>query len=94
MGVYSEPEYAENTEVDQTTRILQSVAGQVTKFVSQMWLEQKYLFLVNFVGLGLIYLALICVVNRFWVATAIFGTVLTSFGVANSIISLNYEMNL
>lgn len=84
-GVYGEPEYAEDAEIDQTTRILQSVAGQVTKFVSQMWLEQKYLFLVNFVGLGLIYLALICITNRFWIATAIFGTALTAFGVANSI---------
>ena len=84
-GMYDEPEYGADDEVDQTTRILQSVAGQVTKFVSQMWLEQKYLFLVNFVGLGLIYLALICITNRFWIATAIFGTALTAFGVANSI---------
>ncbi|MBY8968348.1 hypothetical protein KHP57_21910, partial [Algiphilus sp. NNCM1] len=84
-GMYDEPEYGADAEVDQTTRILQSVAGQVTKFVSQMWLEQKYLFLVNFVGLGLIYLALIGITNRFWIATAIFGTALTAFGVANSI---------
>ena len=50
-----------------------------------MWLEQKSLFLVNFVGLGLIYLALIFVTNRFWIATLLFGTAITAFGVANSI---------
>ena len=76
-GVYSEPEYAEDTEIDQTTRILQSVAGQVTKFVSQMWLEQKYQFLLNFIGIGLIYLVLILVLNRFWIATVIFGVAMT-----------------
>ena len=84
-GVYSEPTYDKGDEVDQTTKILNSVAGQVTKFVSQMWLEQKSLFLVNFVGLGLIYLALIFVTNRFWIATLLFGTAITAFGVANSI---------
>lgn len=38
-GMYSEPAYDKSDEVDQTTKILNSVAGQVTKFVSQMWLE-------------------------------------------------------
>ncbi|MDR4222832.1 LTA synthase family protein, partial [Priestia megaterium] len=74
-----------DAQVDDTTRIMQSVAGQLTKFVSQMWLEQKYIFLVNFVGLGLVYLALIFITNRFWIATIIFGTVMTTYGVANSI---------
>jgi len=64
---------------------LQSVAGQVTKFVSQMWLEQKYQFLLNFIGIGLIYLVLILVLNRFWIATVIFGVAMTAYGVANSI---------
>lgn len=70
-GVYSEPEYAEDSEVDYTTQILQSVAGQTTRFVSQIWLEQKYQFLLNFIGIGLIYLALVFVLNRFWIATVI-----------------------
>lgn len=84
-GVYSEPEYAEDSEVDYTTQILQSVAGQTTRFVSQMWLEQKYQFLLNFIGIGLIYLALVFVLNRFWIATVIFGAAMTAYGVANSI---------
>ena len=45
-GMYSEPAYDKSDEVDQTTKILNSVAGQVTKFVSQMWLEQKNVYLV------------------------------------------------
>lgn len=84
-GMYDEPEYGADAEIDQTTRILQSVAGQVTKFVSQMWLEQKYQFLLNFIGIGLIYLVLILVLNRFWIATVIFGVAMTAYGVANSI---------
>ena len=84
-GVYSEPTYDKGDEVDQTTKILNSVAGQVTKFVSQIWLEQKYQFLLNFIGIGLIYLALVFVLNRFWIATVIFGAAMTAYGVANSI---------
>lgn len=84
-GVYSEPTYDKGDGVDQTTKILNSVAGQVTKFVSQMWLEQKNVYLVSFMGLALIYLALIFVTNRFWIATLVFGVALTVFGVANSI---------
>ena len=84
-GMCSEPEYADDAQIDDTTKIMQSVAGQLTKFVSQMWLEQKYVFLINFVGLGLVYLALIFITNRFWIATIIFGTVMTAYGVANSI---------
>lgn len=84
-GMYSEPEYDKSTEIDETTKVLQSVAGQVTRFISQMWLEQKNVCLVSFVGLALIYLALILVTNRFWIATLVFGVALTAFGVSNSI---------
>lgn len=84
-GMYSEPEYDKGTEIDETTKVLQSVAGQVTRFISQMWLEQKNVCLISFVGLALIYLALILVTNRFWIATLVFGVALTAFGVANSI---------
>ena len=83
-GMYSEPEYEKGTEIDKT-KVLQSVGGQVTRFISQMWLEQKNVCLVSFMGLALIYLALIFVTNRFWIATLVFGVALTAFGVANSI---------
>lgn len=84
-GMYSEPKYDKDAEIDDTTRVLQSVGGQVTRFISQMWLEQKNICLVSFVGLALIYLALILVTNRFWIATLVFGAAITAFGVANSI---------
>lgn len=84
-GMYSEPTYDKDAVVDDTTRALQSVAGQVTRFVSQMWVEQKNVCLVSFVGLALIYLTLIFVTNRFWIATLVFGVAITAFGVANSI---------
>lgn len=84
-GMYSETTYAEGQEVDETTKILGSVAGQTTQFVAQMWLKHKNLFLLNCLILGAIYLTLILVLNRFWIATAIFGTVMTTYAVANNI---------
>lgn len=82
-SVCSEPTYAEDAVVDDTTRILDSVAGQLTQFVSQMWLEGDWRFLLNFLALGLIYLTVVAVLNRFWVSTALFGTVMVVFAVAN-----------
>lgn len=84
-GMYSEPEYEKGVEIDKTTRILDSVAGQTTKFVTQMWLEQKNLVLLNFIILIAIYLTLIFILNRFWVSTAIFGAVMTTYAVANHV---------
>lgn len=84
-GMYSEPEYPEGSEIDDTTRVLQSVIGRTTKFVSQIWIDHQYQALLNFIVLGVIYLTLALILNRFWVASAIFGTVMTVFAVANHI---------
>ncbi|MBM6691911.1 LTA synthase family protein [Bifidobacterium pullorum subsp. saeculare] len=82
-SVYNPIEYAEDAQVDNTTRIMGTMAGQLTRFVSQMWLEDKWQFLLNFLVVGLMYLVVITFLNRFWVATAIFGTVMVVFSVAN-----------
>ena len=84
-GMYSEPEYPEGSEIDDTTRVLQSVIGRTTKFVSQIWIDHQYQALLNFIVLGVIYLTLALILNRFWVSSAIFGTVMTVFAVANHI---------
>lgn len=82
-SVYNPIEYADDAQVDNTTRIMGTMAGQLTKFVSQMWLEDKWLFLLNFLVVGLMYLVVVTFLNRFWVATAIFGTVMVVFSIAN-----------
>lgn len=82
-SVYSEPTYAAGAEVDEATRAWESIAGQVTKFVSQIWLQHQYIALLNFLVLGLMYLVLIFLFNRFWIATAVFGTTMAVFSVAN-----------
>lgn len=82
-SVYNPIEYAENAQIDNTTRIMGTMAGQLTKFVSQMWLENQWQFLLNFLVVGLMYLVVITFLNRFWVATAIFGTVMVVFSIAN-----------
>ncbi|MBM6687035.1 LTA synthase family protein, partial [Faecalicatena contorta] len=56
---------------------------QLTQFVSRMWLESDWRFLLNFLTLGLIYLAVVAVINRFWVSTALFGTVMVVYAIAN-----------
>lgn len=82
-SVYNPIEYADDAQVDNTTRIIGTMAGQLTKFVSQMWLENQWQFLLNFLVVGLMYLVVITFLNRFWVATAIFGTVMVVFSIAN-----------
>nr|WP_278251016.1 alkaline phosphatase family protein [Bifidobacterium imperatoris] len=84
-GMYTEPTYDDPNAVDDTTKILNSINGQLTKFVSQMWLEGRLNWLLNFCALGMIYLVLVFVLNRFWIATAVFAIVMSSFAVANSI---------
>ncbi|WP_279381609.1 LTA synthase family protein [Bifidobacterium saguini] len=84
-GMYTEPTYDDPNAVDDTTKILNSVNGQLTKFVSQMWLEGKLNWLLNFCALGMIYLVLVFILNRFWIATAVFAIAMSSFAVANSI---------
>ena len=66
-GMYSEPKYDDPNAVDNTTKILNSVNGQLTRFVTQMWLEEDKLnWLLNFLALGMVYLVLVFVINRFW----------------------------
>ncbi|MBT1170586.1 LTA synthase family protein [Bifidobacterium sp. SO4] len=84
-SMYYEPTYADPDAVDQTTKLLNSVKGQLTKFVSQMWMEQKFNWLLNFLVMGLIYLVLVFLINRFWIATAVFSAVMITFTVANRI---------
>ncbi|TCE89116.1 Phosphoglycerol transferase [Bifidobacterium longum subsp. longum] len=85
-GMYSEPKYDDPNAVDNTTKILNSVNGQVTRFVTQMWLEEDKLnWLLNFLALGMVYLVLVFVINRFWVATAVFAITMSVYAVANSI---------
>ncbi|EFA22938.1 LTA synthase family protein [Bifidobacterium gallicum] len=60
-----------------------SLLHQVFK-AEYIWLSSTSGWL-NMIGLALIYLAVICVINRFWVATGIFGAVMTVFGIANKI---------
>lgn len=85
-GMYIEPNYENPDAADDTTKIMNSVNGQLTRFVSQMWLEEgKLNWLLNFFALGMVYLVLVFVMNRFWVATAVFGIVMSVYAVANHI---------
>ena len=84
-GMYSETEYSDGQQVDDATKILGTVAGQTTRFVTQTWLEHNHVFLLNCILLGALYLTLVFVLNRFWISTAIFGAIMTTYAVANHI---------
>lgn len=82
-SVMSEPTYAPDADVDDYTKAVQSVVGQLTSFVSDVWLRNDWTFVLNFLVIGLIYFVVVSLLNRFWVATAIVGAGLFSFAVAN-----------
>ena len=84
--IITEPTYASGVKVSHHKKIVDGAVGQLTTYVTNMWLtDHDHLFIVNFVGLALIYLVLIFVLNRFWLATLIFGVAITAFGTANKI---------
>lgn len=82
-SVYQEPVYADDSSVDANTRASNSVAGRLTAFVSQVWLHHQYQFLLNCLIMAVLYLIAILAINRFWLATGVFGTVVAVFAVAN-----------
>lgn len=84
-GMYSEPEYKKGEDISEAVRQASSIVGQLAHFISQIWFDKNYIFLLNLIILAVAYLTLIFIINRFWIATAIFGTVMTVYAVANHI---------
>lgn len=82
-SMYQEPNYPPDTVVDDQTRAANSVAGRLTSFVSQIWLHHQYQFILNFLLIALIYAITILIINRFWLASGIFGILVTIAAVAN-----------
>lgn len=54
-GMFDEPSYTDADTVDDAAKALASVNGQLTQFVSQMWLDGKLNWLLNFFALGMAY---------------------------------------
>lgn len=85
-GMYSEPEYKKKGEdISEAVKQASSIVGQLAHFISQIWFDKNYIFLLNLIILAVAYLTLIFIINRFWIATAIFSTVMTVYAVANHI---------
>ncbi|MBW3091159.1 LTA synthase family protein [Bifidobacterium miconisargentati] len=53
------------------------------KFITKMWDSQQYQFMMNFIIAGLFYAFIIFLVNRFWIATAIFIIIASVAATAN-----------
>ena len=84
-GMYSEPEYKKGEDISEAVRQTSSIVGQLSHFISQIWSDKNYIFLLNLIIFAVAYLTLIFIINRFWIATAIFSTVMTVYAVANHI---------
>lgn len=84
-GTYTKPKYPKGAEIDALTYVSQSVMGQTVNFFSKIFLNNQYQALLNLIVLSFIYLTIVLIINRFWIATAIFGTVMTVFAIANHI---------
>lgn len=84
-NMYSEPEYKKGEDVSEAVKQASSIVGQLAHFISQIWFDKNYIFLLNLIILTVAYLTLIFIINRFWIATAIFSTVMTVYAVANHI---------
>lgn len=84
-GMYSEPEYKKGEDISEAVKQASSIVGQLAHFISQIWFDKNYIFLLNLIILAVAYLTLIFIINRFWIATAIFSTVMTVYAVANHI---------
>ena len=82
-SAFTEPTYGPDEVVDENIRAANSVAGRLTSFVSQIWLHQQYQFILNFLLLAVIYAIITLIINRFWLASGIFGILMTIAAVAN-----------
>ena len=82
-SVYQEPSYAPDAVVDENTRAANSIIGQLTSFVTQIWLHHQYQFVLNYLILAVVYAIIILVINRFWIASGVFGTSIMVFAIAN-----------
>ena len=80
---WSVQDTAADTGTDDTSRYLLSVAGQVTNFVGQIWIDRQYQALLNVLVIAMIYFAFILIINRFWISTAIFGSLMIVYVIAN-----------
>lgn len=61
-------------------------------FISSMWTEGRFVFILNLLALGFIYLIILMLCNRFWVASPIFLGICTAVAVAEHLKAISrYE---
>lgn len=70
-------------EVMQSSLYEKGGAKQITKFVTQIWLKEQYIFLLNYGILVLLLLCLILLFNNFWIASILYIVFFGVLGVAN-----------
>lgn len=75
-----------------STRVQLSSPDVGFNFVSKMWLEGNFVFLLNVLLVGLLYLMLLMLCNRFWVASAVIvGVAIFVAAIEHFKIEIRYE---
>ncbi|TPF95160.1 LTA synthase family protein [Bifidobacterium sp. UTBIF-78] len=75
-----------------STRVQLSSPDVGFNFVSKMWLEGNFVFLLNVLLVGLLYLMLLMLCNRFWVASAVIvGMAISVASIEHFKIEIRYE---
>lgn len=70
-------------EVMQSSLYEKGGVKQITKFVTQIWLKEQYIFLLNYGILALLFLCIILFLNNFWIASIVYIIFFGVLGVAN-----------
>lgn len=71
MGHVFRTRVQKGEDISEAVRQASSIVGQLSHFISQIWSDKNYIFLLNLIIFAVVYLTLIFIINRFWIATAI-----------------------
>lgn len=69
--------------VTQFSLYTQDAMGNVRTFISKVWNEQQYQIVLNYLIVLIAYLLVVFLINRFWIATAVFAVVSVVLATAN-----------
>lgn len=81
-SVFEEPD-PELVASDDSSASALSVAEQLTKFVTRVWLENNKIFLLNALIIAMLYLVVLFFLNRFWFTTSLLLSAAIAYAIAN-----------
>lgn len=65
MGHVFRTRVQKGEDISEAVRQTSSIVGQLSHFISQIWSDKNYIFLLNLIIFAVVYLTLIFIINRF-----------------------------